>query len=375
MEGVIKMKIIIGLIIVICLVFPMSNGWAYELEKLSEVSGICRPMGLADINGDGAEEWLFIKRVRLDDRRWPMDTRIYVYAFNKNTSDMEFKWKSHDIAADGGGDAFDGKIYFGDLDRNGIKEIILIGWRMNLFDEATRGYPYEGNIYVFEWNGKKFAQELKTTKYFFAFMTRPELLAITDVFGTGKDAIITNQSEKLFLLEKEGHAFKERVLVSKGELGFIDFSAGDLDNDGKNEIICGVSLSNENATKIYKYNGKEFEIIYQKTFVDKENRQIRIGDIRETKDGTKLVTYTYSGKERYYKFIPKKKRYRGEKPEEWDNKLKEIEVKDPVFKEEPAKYPGLSLPQGRNYFADLDGDGRDELINFGPKGVSIYRIK
>jgi len=369
------MKIIIGLVLFVSFIFPTSNGWTYELEKIYEDPSIFCPIALADINGDGAEEWLFIKRERHEDKRWPKDTRIYVYAFNKNTNDMEFKWKSHDIAADDGGDRFDGKIYFGDLDGNGIQEIILIGWRMKLFDEATRGYPYEGNIYVFGWNGKKFAQELKTTKYYFSGPPRPDMLAITDVFGTGKDAIITNQPKKLFLLEKEGHAFKERVLANTGELGLIDFSAGDLDNDGKNEIICGVSLSNENATKIYKYNGKEFEIIYQKTFVDKENRQIRIGDIRETKDGTKLVTYTYSGKERYYKFIPKTKRYRGEKPEEWDNKLKEIEVKDPVFKEEPAKYPGLSLPQGRNYFADLDGDGRDELINFGPKGVSIYRIK
>lgn len=371
------MKIAIGLIIFICLVFPMSNGWAYELEKLSEVSGICRPMGLADINGDVAEEWVCLKHKAIKERLvGPLDTRLYVYGFDTTNKTIEFVWKSSNVAIEGG-DYFDGKIYFGDLDGNGIREIILIGWRSR-FDEETRGYPYEGNIYVFGWNGKKFMQELKTTKYFFAFMTRPELLAITDVFGTGKDAIITNQSEKLFLLEKEGHAFKERVLVSKGELGFIDFKVGDLDNDGKNEIICGVSLSNEHATKIYKYNGKEFEIIYRKTFVDKENRQIRIDDIRETKDGTKLVTYTYRGKdgmERFYKFIPKTKRYRGEKPEEWDNKLKEIEVKNPVFKEEPVKYPGLVLPKGEHHFADLDGDGADELINFGPKGVSIYRIK
>jgi len=347
---------------------------AYELEKIfDDTREICCPMGLADVNSDGAAEWICLKSEYVEHRP-KAEKRIYVYKFNTGNNKIETLWEGPDISSKDYLEGFDGKIYFGDLDGNGIQEIILIGWRFRA-DEETGGYPYEGNIYVFGWNGRKFAQELKTTKYYFSDLLRPDMLAITDVFCTGKDAIITNQPKKLFLLEKENHAFKERVLANTGELGLIDFSAGDVDNDGKNEIICGVSLSNENATKIYKYDGKEFEIIYQKTFVNKETKHIRIGDIRETKDGMKLITYTYDGKERYYKFIPKKKRYRGEQPEEWDNKLKEIEIKDPVFKEEPAKYPGLALPKGKHYFADLDGDGADELINCGPKGVSIYKIK
>jgi len=349
---------------------------AYELEKIfDDTRESCCPMGLADVNGDGTAEWICLESKYVEHRP-KAEKRIYVYKFNTVNNKFETLWEGPDISSKDYLEGFDGKIYFGDLDGNGVKEIILIGWRFRA-DEETRGYPYEGNIYVYGWDGEKFAQELKTTKYFFSWMTidRPEALAIADVFGTGKDAMIVSQYEKLLLLEKQKDTFKEMLLVSKERPAFIDFRAGDVDNDGKNEIICGYNLPNEHATKIYKYDGKAFEIIYQKTFVDKETKHIRIGDIRETKDGTKLVIYTYDGKERYYKFIPKTKRYRGEKPEEWDNKLKEIEVKDPVFKEEPAKYPGLSLPQGRHYFADLDGDGSDELINCGPKGVSIYRIK
>ena len=365
---------LISSLVIFCIFSRGYYAVAYELEKIFGDSNICCPMGLADVDGDKKAEWLCLMEKEPQPYRRPWDTRIYLYKYDIKNNVMKLEWKSLDIGLDGGGDAFDGKINFGDLDGRGIKEIVVIGWRSK-FGEEYRGTSYEGNICVFGWNGKEFSQQLKTTKYYFSDMTRPEEIAIADVFGTGKDAIIISQYEKLLLLEKEKNAFKERLLVSKERPAFIDFRVGDVDNDGKNEIICGYNLPNERATKIFKYDGKEFEILYQKTFVDKEKKLIRLGDIRETKDGKKVVAFTYDGKERYFKFIPKTERYPGESAEEKDNKLKEIEVKNPIFKEEPAKYPGLALPIGEHHFADIDGDGKDELINCGPNGVSIYKIK
>jgi len=384
MEGVMKMKITIGLIIFICLLIPTSNGWAYDLEKFSEASGACCPMGLADLIGDKAEEWVCLRFVDSKDRWLPLDTRIYVYKYNKNTNDMEFKWKSHDIAIEGGGRSFDGKIYFGDMNGNGIQDIILIGWRIG-YDPEMRGYPYEGNIYVFEWNGKTFKQ-LAMTKEFKTYETR---LKISDVLGDGRDEIIIESNRRLYVLRKEGSDLVGDLILDRktNDLEGVYFAIHDFDGDGKNEIMFeDVDVKDgKHVLTIVKYDGTEFKPIYKKKLPKKIDKYTEIGEVRETKNGFQVVPLQYdyyrdgiiikSGKERYFRFIPKTKRYPGEKPEEWDNKLKEIEVKDPVFKEEPAKYPGLSLPQGTHYFADLDGDGSDELINCGPKGVSIYRIK
>jgi len=302
---------------------------------------------------------------------------------------IEILWEGPDISSKDYLEGFDGKIYFGDLDGNGIQEIILIGWRFRA-DEETRGYPYKGNIYVYGWNGKTFKQIAMTEE----FETYGKRFKIADVLGNGSNELVINAKKKLYVIQLKGKELQTKPILDTN--AGVGFAVSDFDDDGNNEIIFQKigQTREEDFVTIVKYDSEKqiFTSIYKKKFLLKQNgyRYINIGDFyndpvgtaevvdpRETREGYSVVPLEYDGKRHYFRFIPKTKRYPGEKPEEWDNKLKEIEVKDPVFKEkeEPAKYPDLALPQGTHHFADLDGDGADELINCGPKGVSIYPIK
>ena len=86
------------------------------------------PLGLADVNSDGVAEWICLKSKPVKYRLKP-EKRIYVYKFNQANNKIEILWEGPDINLKDYLVDFDGKVYFGDLDGNGIQEIILIGWR------------------------------------------------------------------------------------------------------------------------------------------------------------------------------------------------------------------------------------------------------
>lgn len=171
-------------------------------------------------------------------------------------------------------------------------------------------------------------------------------LASGDIDLDGKDEIITGagQGEQSLvkIFESDGRLVSKFHAFKKNYLGGIDVAAGDINNDGQDEIAVS-KLTENSQTKIFNYNGKT---IYfdKKVFKELIGATVALGDIDNDKQD-ELIIGTNNGirsKVIFYEILSYSKK----------GKLKKIEISP--FKKEYTN--GIDVSSG-----DINGDGKEEI--------------
>ncbi|MBI4652891.1 S8 family serine peptidase [Candidatus Kuenenbacteria bacterium] len=182
-------------------------------------------------------------------------------------------------------------------------------------------------------------------------------VATGDIDGDGKNEIITGQKigEPLVKVFDKDVNFKYQIIAyDSNSKGGVSVAIGDLDGDGKNEIITGQKIG-EPLVKVFDKDGNlKYQVMaYDPNF--KGGVNVTTGDIDG--DGKDELIVGVAGQKnpyvRVYKIV--------------ENSLYlkfQIMAYDPNFK------GGVNVTTG-----DIDGDGKNELITSqGEMGESIIKI-
>jgi len=145
------------------------------------------------------------------------------------------------------GDNYSGNINFaiGDLDKNGFDEIVT---------GAAKGGPH---IRIFNYQGKL------VNPGFFAFDKKSKggvTVAIGDINGDGRKEIITGAGANILpqirIFDAKGKLLNTFLVYEKGFKGGVNVATGDIDGDRKDEIITGKGPSGEPLVKVFSGQGK-----------------------------------------------------------------------------------------------------------------------
>jgi len=153
---------------------------------------------------------------------------------------------------------YEGPQPVGDADNDGMNEL-LIGGR----DPFLR---------VIKWNGNRYYEEARITDAYFkagySLFGLPEPFgsatgfAIGDVDNDGKNEVAVAWGRHFSAFKWDGHSYKlmgRYLIVKKHEWGTtLDCIIGDVDNDGKNEVVVTGGYQNEPEVIVLQWDGSKF---------------------------------------------------------------------------------------------------------------------
>ncbi len=268
-------------------------------------------------------------------------------------------------------------------------------------------------IHRFTTNGKK------RGKRFFPYKKAGVRIASGDTNLDGKDEIIVGAGKGnkswVKILKPNGKLRKKFRAFEKSYTGGIDVAAGDINNNGRDEIAVS-KLSDDSQVKIFKYNGKKV-YFNQNVFNKFTGTTITMGDIDKDKKAeliagtnvgtrTKVVAYNVptsnkKGTRKKIKIFPFKKDYKNGidvaagdvdgdgKAEIGISKLTEAKTKIKIYKfNKKRRVLGNFRPFHNKYktganidMFDTNSNGKTEIIvgmaygkNSKPK-VKIFKYK
>lgn len=125
---------------------------------------------------------------------------------------------------------------------------------------VTAGTGNPGEILIYEQKDKEI-KKIKTldTGYKFVYTVR-----IGDIFNNGKQNIIAGVSNSFFkepygckVLSYDLKDYEETIVDDVGDLRCKDLTIGDADNDGKNEVL--LTTHGEGLVRLYKWDGEQWQ--------------------------------------------------------------------------------------------------------------------
>lgn len=156
------------------------------------------------------------------------------------------------IFKNGGGS---GDCYIGDYDNDGENELIVSGGPMDDWSNCPE-------IVIFGWNGISLVKEAEwdNPDHWYTHIYMPGL---GDIDEDGKNEIVCGSGSNVFVLDwdAENEKFKETIIKTTGEY-YYPFACvlKDSDMDGKNEIHVGYWSP---MISIFEWNGTGYEIKYE----------------------------------------------------------------------------------------------------------------
>ncbi|EKD49699.1 MAG: Na-Ca exchanger/integrin-beta4, partial [uncultured bacterium] len=227
----------------------------------------------------------------------------------------------------------------GDVNGDGVDEIIT----------APRdGGPY---VRVFKKDGKAYGAGI----WAFPRNARGSFdVAAGDVNGDGKDEIIVSKSEgkstvKIFKYDAKKTLVKEFDALGSINVG-VRVAAGDVDNDGKAEVIVGAGKGGDAIVRVFESNGKAKKIefyAYAKGYRD--GIDVAAGDTDG--DGKAEIAVSKLGKQSLVKVF----RY---------NKANKV----------LGEWTSYGAAAVGSYVAmgDIDSDGKAEVVTIAAEGGAPY---
>jgi len=122
------------------------------------------------------------------------------------------------------------------------------------------GISNPGKIFVYSWNGHDFERSSIDIDYKFVHTVR-----VGYIYSNGKNVIVAGVGNSFYgppfgcaieAYEKIGDEWKKTAIDNVGDLRCKDLTIGDVDNDGKNELILGTH--GEGVVKVYKWDEKNW---------------------------------------------------------------------------------------------------------------------
>ncbi len=157
------------------------------------------------------------------------------------------------IFNNGGGS---GDCYIGDYDDDGENELIVSGGPMDDWSDCPE-------ITIFRWNGISLVKEAEWNNPDHGY-THIYMPGLADIDDDGKNEIVCGSGFKIFVLDwdAENKIFEETIIKETGE-DYYPFACvlKDSDMDGKNEIHVGYWSP---MISIFEWNGTGYEIKYEK---------------------------------------------------------------------------------------------------------------
>lgn len=183
-----------------------------------------------DVDGDGMEEIVVAKSKG-------GDSKVRIYDFFGN---LENEFFAFGINFYGGVN-----LAIGDVDGNGIDDIIT--------GAGNGGGP---QVRIFNNNGRLLSQFFAYLKFFRGGVN----VAAGDIDGNGISEIITGAGKEgraqVRIFDKDGNAKEQFVAYPENFFGGINVSAGDINGDGKDEIITAPLSKGGPHIKIFNKFGK-----------------------------------------------------------------------------------------------------------------------
>jgi len=153
--------------------------------------------------------------------------------------------------------------------------LILFPARKEKNNIIVTGISNPGKILIYSWNGYSFEREYIDTNYKFVHTVR-----IGDIYNNGKNVIVAGVGNSFYgppfgcsveVYEKSDKEWKKTVIDNVGDLRCKDLTIGDIDNDGKNELVLGTH--GEGIIKVYKWNGKNWSSqILEKNWIEQVDK-------------------------------------------------------------------------------------------------------
>jgi len=235
--------------------------------KSDNIGGRGGYLEVADLNGNG------VKEIIADSAHY-YSARIHGHVYVFDGGSFTQKWKSEDINQPG-------KITLGDVDDDGVKEIIT----GNMVNDATPNI-YPGYIYVF--SGADFSLEWKSPDIGISQSN------IHDIDGDGKTELITSvlkygaghpsEASGGYIYVFDGKTYKQEWKSPNIYRPFV--KVDDIDNDGTKEIIARTYMLGKNTGYIQVFDGKTYKQEWKSDDIGSSSA-IEIDDIDN--DGVKEI--------------------------------------------------------------------------------------
>ncbi|RKY14015.1 MAG: hypothetical protein DRP63_08950, partial [Planctomycetota bacterium] len=216
----------------------------------------CMDVAIGDVDNDGKNE-LIVGSTRDSHAVWVLKW---------NLDHWEVVWKYDSFTALGGTQPIV-HVTLGDCDNDGQIEIVCDT------DCGDNG----SELYVFGWDGSTFGPEHKrglpgTTR-------NPRNVTVGDVDNDGRNEVIASISwygRKLVVYEWNGSQFLTSYTHNLGS-DYESAEVCDTDNDGQNELLCGTSHWSDWGVRIYEWDGSTYKSVWRKQFG--LSQEATVGDI------------------------------------------------------------------------------------------------